>query len=197
MTALLVVSDDHWGARAEASVPAGADIVVAVDRSGGLSRLIKLILRGSLPLRAAVQILLAQLRLPRDRPRSDSNLSDNTDLRVLAQAHGAREVILFRAGLIISGKTLELCQIRNIHCADIGSFGGLAAIWRALRAGALDQRATLHRVTNRIDEGEVLDTEPFCLNPSLGYAANETLAYEAGLRLLQRTLYRLHQVVAL
>ena len=191
MTVLLVVSNDHWGAQAEACVPPDADIVVAIDRSGGLSRSLRLVARRSIPVPAAARILLAQRKLPRDRPRSRSSLASNADLQRLAQAHGARDVLLFRAGLIISGETLTRCDVRNIHCADIHGFGGLAAIWRALQARAFDQKATLHRVTNRIDEGEVLDTEPFTLDPRLGYAANEHLAYQAGLRLLARTLRRL------
>lgn len=188
MTTLLVVSDDYWGAKAETCVPSNADILVVVDRSGGLLRSLRLVLRGSVPLPAAVRILLAQRSLSRNRPRSELSLSSNADLRQLVGTHGTRNVVLFRAGLIISGETLSHCNVRNIHCADIHGFGGLASIWYALQANAFDQKATLHQVTRRIDEGEVLDTEPFTLDQRIGYAANESLAYEAGLRLLDRTL---------
>ncbi|MEM5471124.1 formyltransferase family protein [Hoeflea sp. AS60] len=188
MRELLVVSDDYWGARAEASVQERDDVLIAVDRSGGLIRALKLVLRRSVPLRAAIYMWLAQRSLPQEKPNARLAFSDNAELRSLAEREQVTDIVLFRAGLIISGKTLENCHVRNIHCADIDGFGGLASIFRAIRAGAFHQTATLHTVTNRIDEGEVLDVEPFELDPKVGYAANENRAYEAGIRLLVRTL---------
>jgi Formyl transferase len=188
MRSLLVVSDDYWGARAEAITADNEHIVVAVDRSGGLIRALKLVLRGSIPIRAAVQIWSAQSSLPRDKPKSTLVFVDNLELRHLAEREQISNIVLFRAGLIISGNTLERCRVRNIHCADILEFGGLASIFRALKAGAIQQKATLHIVTNRIDDGEILDVEPYDLDPKVSYVINEARAYEAGLRLLMRAL---------
>ena len=188
MRQLLVVSDDYWGARAESVIAKNEKVVVAVDRSGGLIRALKLVLRRSVPVRAAMHMWLAQRSLPGDKPKSTLAFADNAGLRTLAEREHITGIVLFRAGLIISGKTLEHCHVRNIHCADIHDFGGLASIYRALKAGAFYQKATLHTVTNRIDEGDVLDVEPFELDPKAGYAANEALAYEAGLRLLVRAM---------
>ena len=188
MTLVLVVSDDHWGARAQAIAADFAGVVVAVDRSGGLWRAMRLVLRGSIPLAAAWRIWRAQRSLPSEYPDTAVSFADNAGLRAVIAARGASEVILFRAGLIISGKTLQHCRVRNIHCADTRAFGGLASIHRALDAGALNQTATLHIVTDQIDEGEVLDTESYLLDASASYPVNEKAAYEAGLRLLARTL---------
>lgn len=136
-------------------------------------------------------MFIAQRKLAGELPQSLLYFRDNKDLRHLAGMQKARVIILFRAGLIISGKTLDGHDVRNIHCADINSFGGLASVFRALQQKAYSQRATLHRVTNRIDEGEVLDVEPFELDPNKTYSDNEALAYGAGLRLLDRTLEEL------
>jgi hypothetical protein len=53
-----------------------------------------------------------------------------------------------------------------------------------LSDGALAQCATLHRVTTRIDGGEVLQTMPYQLDPRLSYADNEERAYAVGIELL-------------
>lgn len=117
-------------------------------------------------------------------------IGDNEDLRKLAGSNGIRNVILFRAGVIVSERTISDLEVLNIHCAKLGRYGGLASIARALTDGALDQDATLHRITTRIDEGEVLDTEPYRLDSRLSYRENEDRAYEAGLVLLERTFDR-------
>jgi len=188
MKLILAVGDDYWGRRAEIVAARYEDVIVAIDRSGGTARAIKLILRGSIPFRAAGHMWLSRRTWPRDRPVGDRYYGSNAELRDLAEREGVRNIVLFRAGLIISGKTIDKCDVRNIHCARVDGYGGLAAIYRAVRDGATEQWATLHRVTTRIDEGEVLDTEPFTLNPRAGYSSNEALAYEAGLRLIARTL---------
>lgn len=47
----------------------------------------------------------------------------------------------------------------------------------------VDQSATLHRVTERIDDGNVLRTLPYRLGPDKSYTWNQALAYETGIRL--------------
>ncbi|UJW76414.1 formyltransferase family protein [Rhizobium sp. SL42] len=188
MTVLLAVGDDYWGARAEAIAASYSHVCVAVDRSGGLGRALRLVARGSIPLPAAISMFAAAHSLPSSRPNTSQSFTSNPDLRDLAASKRASLIVLFRAGLIISGTTLDGYKVTNVHCADINGFGGLASIWRALKAGAVKQCATLHEVTNRIDEGNVLDTEPYLLDRTSSYAKNEYAAYQAGLRLLDRTL---------
>lgn len=131
---------------------------------------------------------LAERSRPHAKPKADHTVGSNVELRDLATRLRETDVVLFRAGLIISGQTLAHLRVRNIHCADVPEFGGLASIYRAIRAGRLSQNATLHVVTDRIDEGEVLDREPYQMEPNNSYAENENAAYEAGLVLLERTL---------
>jgi folate-dependent phosphoribosylglycinamide formyltransferase PurN len=190
VTVLLAVSEDFWGARAEEIAESYSNVCVAVDRSGGLGRALRLVARGSIPLPAAMSIFVAAHSLPTSSPKTSQSFRSNPELRDLAASKGASHIVLFRAGLIISGTTIEGYKVTNVHCADINGFGGLASIWRALRSGAFKQCATLHEVTCRIDEGNVLDTEPYLLDQSSNYAKNEYVAYQAGLRLLDRALAR-------
>lgn len=44
----------------------------------------------------------------------------------------------------------------------------------------------MHEVSKKIDEGKVIDTEKFSLNPNASYCKNETIAYNAGIKLLKR-----------
>ena len=74
----------------------------------------------------------------------------------------------------------------NVHCAKIPEFGGIGSIAKALRNKSFEQEATLHKVSKKIDEGKVIDTEKFSLNPDASYCKNETIAYNAGIRLLKR-----------
>ena len=188
MTVLLVVSDDYWGARAEAIATSYSGVAVAVDRSGGAGRAVRLVLRGSIPFAAAMNMFVTTILLPSVRPKTKQSFASNQELRDIAANQRVSHIILFRAGLIVSGATLVGYNVTNVHCADLNGFGGLASIWRALNAGALKQCATLHQVTNQIDVGTVLDTEPYVLNRNSSYSNNERAAYEAGLRLVDRTL---------
>jgi methionyl-tRNA formyltransferase len=117
------------------------------------------------------------------------SISSNQDLLQLIQALKPRQVFLFRAGLIINRQVIGAgADILNVHCAKVPEYGGLGSIARALADKAYEQHATLHRVTARIDEGEVLAVEPYRLDARLSYRRNEEIAYEAGIRLLTREL---------
>ena len=59
---------------------------------------------------------------------------------------------------------------------------------RALKDGALEQFASLHEVTSKIDEGKLLDSENFLLSPKASYFENEQTAYSAAIRLLIRRI---------
>lgn len=189
---LVVVSNDYWGSRAE-EICNNAGVPCAVDASSSPKRAIRLILRGSIPLPAVARMAVAERSRPQAKPKTAHVIGSNTQLRDLATRLRETDIVLFRAGLIISGQTLAHLRVRNIHCADIPEFGGLASIYRAIRAGKLNQNATLHVVTDRIDDGEVLDRERYLMRRDNSYVTNEMAAYEAGLTLLGRTLGVTHQ----
>lgn len=193
MSTLLVVGDDKIGRAFLRKYPAAPDLLVALDRSTDLKRVFRLVRRGTLPIAAVLRMAWANLLRPRQSPMKSAMpvIQTNRDLLDLIENHSITRVLLFRAGLIVRREVLDSgVAILNIHCASLEGYGGLASIYRALKDKAVKQEATLHRVTEAIDRGEVLDIEPYKLESGLSYRENEDLAYAAGMRLLTRTLDR-------
>lgn len=178
---LLVVGNDRIGRSLLHKLGDTRNIVVAVDRSGSVARLLKLITRGSLTISDVLRMAWAEFRRP-DFPlavQPEHSVTSNADLIQLINEVSPARVYLFRAGLIIGKKVLsQPVEILNFHAASIETHGGLASIRRALEDGAYDQVATLHRVTARIDEGEVLAEKPYRLDRRQSYFWNEQTAYE-------------------
>ncbi len=192
MTTLLVVGNDRIGARALRMLDLrDSDVVIAVDRSGGIGRVLRLVLRRRIDTFDLLCMALAEVRRP---PRGALqpgavSFTNNDELCDLMGSVSPDRVVLFRAGFAVSRKVLDIgVPILNIHCARVPENGGLNSVLRALRDGALDQAATMHRVEEKIDAGEVMDTESFSLEPRRSYFRNEEAAYEAGTRLLARAL---------
>lgn len=192
MTTLLVVGDDKIGRSFIRKYPVPTGVIIGLDQTRTMSRVIRLIWRGSLPLGAVLRMAWADAVRPSEPPLAVKYqvISSNADLLALIGGN-VSTVILFRAGLIVRRDVLKAgAMVLNVHCASLTGYGGLASIYRALRDGALQQEATLHRVTERIDEGDVLDTEPYVLEKRAAYRRNEDRAYAAGMKLLGRTLER-------
>jgi len=187
---LLIVGDDHWGHVAAATHIDNPRVLVARNIGASPSRALRLVMRGSIPPWALVSMAWAELRRPKVTIPIKDIVSSNADVLDLADRANADTVVLFRAGVIISSKVLGTLDVLNVHCASLDGYGGLASIYRALRDRAFRQSATLHRVTTRIDDGEVLDLEPYTL-PGKSYRDSEDIAYAAGIRILDRTINRL------
>ena len=185
MTDVLLVGDDKLVRRLLVRLRSNFNVVIALDHSSNLKRIIKLVICRKLPLRILLKMAWAEWLRP-DYPRMVAPIiRSNAMLLKLIHECGARKVYLFRAGLIINSTLLtEDMEILNVHCSRLPEYDGLCALDRAMQDGALRQCATLHRVTTKIDAGEVLQTRPFQLDPSLTYADNEERAYEAGIELL-------------
>lgn len=130
------------------------------------------------------QMAWAEAQRPKSSDLRITALRTNRELLAWAE-RGVDRLYLFRAGLIINRTVIEtFADVLNVHCATIPDYGGVAAIPRALRDGAYNQNATLHRVTERIDDGEILKTRAYVLDPRATYRRNEDAAYEAGMKLL-------------
>ncbi len=174
-------------------------IVVAVDRVPTIPRLIKLWKNGRLSIRLVCKMLLSEIKRPRyPAPQGCACISSNSDLLALIRDLEPTQVLMFRAGLIINRAVIETgIPILNIHCALVPEYGGIGSIARAIRDRALGQAACLHVVTTTIDEGKVIDREPYLLVETDSYSENENRAYAAGVALLRRVLganSRLHLV---
>lgn len=187
---LLVVGNDKIGGKAIARFAHRHDLVCVVDKSSSLARVFKLVRKGRLSLSLIVRMFAAEfMRSGSSPPSSLHSVANNRDLIGVIDDVSPSEVILFRAGLIVGQAVLELgVPIVNLHCCRLPDYGGIGTISKALRARDYDQEATLHVVTSRIDEGDVLSVCPFRLSPGRSYAANEEIAYGAGLKLLSEYL---------
>jgi methionyl-tRNA formyltransferase len=187
MKLLIVVGNDKLGRKFINSIDAdGYEIVL--DESSSIKRIYKLIKRGVLKLSLIIKMFYADLK------RNDFKLTQkynsiytNNDLINIVKDNNIEQVVLYRGGLIVNKKFLDTgVKILNIHCAKIPEYGGIGVIDRALRDKAYSQEATLHIITERIDEGRVLAVEPYQLSSFSSYQENEDFAYDAGIKLFNR-----------
>ena len=116
-------------------------------------------------------------------------INSNDTLRQYIINNKIDKIFLFKAGLIINKQILNLgVKVYNVHVTSLADYPGLGTIARALHHKSLSQTACLYRVEQGIDTGDVIDFEPYLLNPSSNYMENENMAYNAGIRLMYRTL---------
>ena len=170
---------------------------MARDESGSISRIVKLVRGRKLSPRLVLKMLFCEITRRSVKTRIGcKKITSNNDLLELITNYSPCKVILFRAGLIINKTVLAAGVLfYNIHCAKIPEYGGIGSIHRAIRDKSFKQTATLHQVTESIDSGVVYDTEPYELNPELGYCANEDKAYDAGIRLLVRVIRQQQEIL--
>lgn len=187
MKRVIVVGNDKIGNCALQALPDNNQNICYVDRSTNVKRLAKLIRKGSMSLYLASKMLLCETFRPGQKPpQSFPSIKSNGELASIIRNERPQEVILFRAGLIINTEVLaQGVKILNIHCARLPDYGGIGTIARALKDKEYEQAATLHVVTKRIDEGDVVRTTPYRLDPLISYCRNEMNAYKAGIQLLK------------
>jgi methionyl-tRNA formyltransferase len=186
---LLIVGNDKIGRCVAARLSEAPGLLIAVDLTPRPARVLRLLRRGSLSLLLLAKMVLAEALRPDTQVRFRHQVRGIDSLRSMIDSQSIEEIYLFRAGLIINRDLLGSgVPFFNCHCARLDGFGGLGAIDRALRKGELRQAATLHRVTETIDSGEIIALEPYWLDPQQTYRANEDIAYNAGIQLLSRIL---------
>lgn len=187
MKRIILIGNDKISSMALQVLPNDEEIFCYVDKSTNFKRIVKLLKKRAMPFPLVVKMLLCEVFRPGHKPSSAiPSIKSNVDLARTIKNKCPDEVILFRAGLIINTNVLSLgAKILNIHCARLPDYGGIGTIARALKDNEYDQSATLHVVTKSIDEGEVLKTLPYRLNPSESYCKNEMVAYKAGVQLLK------------
>ena len=188
---MLILGADHIAQMALVRLKKSDALVIAIDRSTNIKRVVKLIWKKRLRLNLVFKMLLCEFkRVSTVAPSFEfPRIANNKDLLALLNKHKPERVVLFRAGLLINEDVISQgIPLLNIHCANVPEYGGLGSIDRALKDNALEQNATLHQVTTTIDEGQVFDLEPFHLDISKCYCHNEDVAYQAGLKLLFRTI---------
>ena len=191
---LLFVGHDRLAHQLLAELPKNPkNLIITLDNSSNPGRVFRLLLNRVISIRVLTAMAWAQWRRPKvTLTRHYSFIRSNRELLDHLRREAVDTVLLFRAGLIVNKKCLALgIDFLNVHCAELPQYGGIGSIYRALKNQHYDQCATLHRLTERIDDGQVVDTEPYLLSQSTSYKVNEDLAYAAGIKLTLRTLRRL------
>ena len=184
MKTVLIISDDKMGRHAIASLD--TDVSIYLNRSNSPNRIAKLIRNRIIRVGDLLNMAWAELRRSDIQIRDLPVLHSNQDVLRMLQLEQPDRVICFRAGLIISRRTLKMSpQFLNLHYADLPEWGGLGSVARALRAKAFDQNACLHEMVPEIDGGTVLVRQPYQLDPLASYKTNEDTAFGAGLKLLK------------
>lgn len=185
MNSLLIVGNDKLGRRLVNRLGPVAGVTLVYDCSSDYSRALGLLRKGVLSLSTIFKMALAEIKRPDFMVPKNNTITNNLELMGLITTLNPETIYLFRAGLIINRQVIATgIPILNIHCASLPCYGGLGSIARALRDGAYKQEATLHRVTAKIDDGEVVATIPYILDSKASYYTNEETAYEAGITLL-------------
>jgi methionyl-tRNA formyltransferase len=189
MKTMLILGGDRVACSILASLAPSHDLMVVIDKSTSVKRVLRLVAKRKIGLLLLMKMITCELK--RKRPHVSlsklKTIKSNSDLLRIIDEVKPQRIILFRAGLVISGDVIAKgIPLMNIHCAKIPEYGGLGSIERAIRHKAVGQFATLHQVTTTIDQGDVLDVEPFFLDINKSYCHNENVAYRAGIRLLSR-----------
>ena len=190
MSLLVILGNDKLGAMALNQIGEQDHFDLLIDRSSSYKRVLRLVAKGILSIDLLFRMCLAERKRSGQKPSSKySGIVRNADLLKYLKTIGPSEVILFRAGLIISKEVLGMgIPIYNIHAARIPEYGGIGSIGKALRDRSFKQFASFHEVTTKIDEGKLVDSEDFLLSESSSYFENEQTAYSAAIRLLIRRI---------
>lgn len=190
MPNLLVLGNDKIAGLAYAKLLNVHDLDILIDKSTNCKRILKLLQNKRITLGLVLKMFWAEFSRQGSKPPSSlPSIASNYDLHRQIQQATYEKIYLFRAGLIINQTVLEAgFNILNVHAAKVPEYGGIGSINRALIDKAYSQHASLHVVTTAIDQGEVLDKEPFTLNPHKPYFKNEEIAYGAAISLLFRSL---------
>jgi methionyl-tRNA formyltransferase len=191
MKIMLILGGDRIALRALGEICVSENLTVVLDKSTSIKRVLRLLIKRRLKLFVLLKMVLCEFF--RVKPQVSishfPSIKNNQDLLDLIDKCSPEKIFLFRAGLVINEKVIARgIPLMNIHCAKVPEYGGLGSIDRAITDRAVEQNATLHQVTVAIDRGATVDIEPFTLDLTKGYCFNENIAYQAGLRLLKRTI---------
>ena len=187
MKLLVIVGNDKLGRKFIASIDKDKYHII-LDESSSIKRVLKLIQKRILRPSLVLKMFVADLfRKDFQIDSKYESIKTNDDLIQIVRNNNIDQVILYRGGLIINKKFLELgIKILNIHCAKIPEYGGIGVLDRALNDKAYKQEATLHIITERIDDGEIVAVEPYELKKNISYKENEEIAYDAGTKLFKK-----------
>ena len=189
---LLIIGNDNISKKIINHPDIPENVVLVKDESTTFRRVWKLLCKKRINLKFLLKTFFCELKrykITRNKKTKIPSIKSNQQVIELIRQLNPQYVLLFRAGLIINKSVLNLgIPLLNIHCAKIPEFGGLASVERALKAKKYNQCATLHKVTESIDKGEIISELSFKLSNDKSYCCNEDIAFHAGFDLLLKVL---------
>lgn len=190
MKNLIVIGNDKIAGRVSEKISNSESCIVYIDKSTDFSRVLRLLKRRIIsPVLLAKMVACEVLRKGHKPNMKFPSIRHNEDLIRAIMVHKPDRLILFRAGLIVNKSVIAAgVPVFNIHAAIVPDYGGIGSIDRAIKSKAYEQYASLHVVSTRIDEGEVIDRIGYRLDPGFSYCQNEDVAYRAAQRLLLKTI---------
>jgi methionyl-tRNA formyltransferase len=190
MKNLIILGNDKIAGGLSQQISNHESCVVYVDKSTNLSRVLKLLRRRIISPFLLAKMAVCELLRKGVRPSASlPSICNNDELLRAIELYKPDRLVLFRAGLIVNRSVIAKgVPVFNIHAAIVPDYGGIGSIDRAIKDKAYEQFASLHVVTTRIDEGEVIDRVAYRLNPSCSYCQNEGFAYLAAQQLLLKTI---------
>ena len=190
MKNLIIIGNDKIAGGVSEQVSCSENCIVYVDKSTDLLRVLKLLRKRVISPALLAKMAVCEILRKGRRPNAMlPSIRNNDDLIQAIMVHKPDRLILFRAGLIVNRSVIAAgVPVFNIHAAIVPDYGGIGSIDRAIKDRACEQYASLHVVTTRIDEGEVIDKVEYRLNPEFTYFQNEGIAYRAAQQLLLKTI---------
>jgi len=187
---LLIIGNDKISGEISIKITNNRNCIVYIDKSSGFFRIIRLLKKRVLSPTLLMKMFFCELLRKGNRPNIEfPSMRHHGDLLKAIEEHKPDRLILFRAGLIINKSIIDTgIPVLNIHAATVPDYGGIGSIARAIRDKAYNQYASLHVVTNRIDDGEVVDCIAYTLSPTFSYCQNENVAYKAAQQLFLKTI---------
>lgn len=182
---LIVVGNDKFGRKLISIIEKNnVNVSICLDKSSSLLRVFYLLVRRKICWKCCLKIGVASIFRKNYLIGKYPIVRNNNELKNNLYTLKPQKVYFFRAGIIVSKELLQSYTMINIHCADIKKYPGLGAICKAIKDGVYDQVATMHKMTQKIDAGDIVATKPYHLGKGLSFRKNEEIAYEAGIRLL-------------
>lgn len=99
--------------------------------------------------------------------------------------------IITNFGIILSGASLKMARsgFVNFHPGLLPGQAGREPVRRVWEQGGGASGLTVHRATERVDDGPKLFTAPYTINPDVSLDDNIRAIFKLGLPLLERVIF--------
>jgi|688.fasta_scaffold260177_2 methionyl-tRNA formyltransferase len=172
--------------------------MIIYDNSSKFNRILRLLRNRKLNTRNIIMMYFAQIDKNSHKRINNqfTRIKSELEFVKIVDSYQPSHIISIHCGIIFhtslySQKILML----NIHCASLPQYPGLGAIINAISDKKGVQNVTMHKITNKIDSGEILKTKNFELNLTESYKMNYQKSILAGIELLGEYMTELNLIL--